>query len=108
MSEGVLAAAGTIAAGAAILYGTGAFEKDDDACKGVQENLKAALEKAQASNKLTDASAAARAAAMAESQQLFSKNEKNSPRKNLIQHSSNFRHIRRRINILQNRNIFMP
>ena len=66
MSEGVLAAAGTIAAGAAILYGTGAFEKDDDACKGVQENLKAALEKAQSSNKLTDASAAARAAAMAE------------------------------------------
>ena len=66
MSEGVLAAAGTIAAGAAILYGTGAFEKDDDACKGVQENLKASLEKAQSSNKLTDASAAARAAAMAE------------------------------------------
>lgn len=62
--EGLLAAAGTIAAGAAILYKTDAF--NETPCGDVQKDLKAALEKAKSSNKLTDASAAARAAAMAE------------------------------------------
>ncbi|MGX2968701.1 hypothetical protein [Ursidibacter sp. B-7004-1] len=64
-NEGVIAAAGTIAAGAAILFATDAFDKEE--CTDTKEQLKKKLEEAKLSkDKITDGSAAVRAAAMAE------------------------------------------
>ncbi|MGX2956460.1 hypothetical protein ACWIYZ_05130 [Ursidibacter arcticus] len=64
-NEGVIAAAGTIAAGAAILFATDAFKKEE--CTDTKNELLEKLKAAKPNNdKLTDGSAALRAAAMAE------------------------------------------
>ncbi len=60
MSEGVLAAAGTIAAGAAVIYGTDTFKEVD--CDAIKQEINNIPDK----DKLTDGSAKARALAMAD------------------------------------------